>query len=428
MGKLGQMLLKKTIPLMMLLLILFSHSLFAGASHPQQAKTIAEQNNASTDEGIRFSCKPGQLETIESNMETYLASLGVASDLVLIKADRSNGIVVYTLNTLKEDSNTLDLKDRPELQIQDDIVSLPTKNGKEKKVHTASKKEILLALLQHGRLTEFKDTACDVKALTDHVGIRQNIAAWAENIKWVWPDGRPAKWNKKYWKRGTPKPGFPLHEAINDVFINQNQYSIGCYTATKLVMIQGVLDYYRRIKKDPVQQKLLENRLSIDIDKEPLVDIEPGKMWDFEKDFDPQELNHPGKLLKIEYGAAPKNFVPGDWIYFLNTDPITYKKTGYEGSNAIYLGRNKFDDYYNDNDHSYTYQQKMDEVYQWRNGVFSRPRDFAKIKPLAPQDIERLSKTPAEGGILTDIRVFPYFFGYEELPVWGASPAFDIAR
>ncbi|MDO9067681.1 MAG: hypothetical protein Q7W05_04410, partial [Deltaproteobacteria bacterium] len=300
--------------------------------------------------------------------------------------------------------------------------------GKEKKVHTASKKEILLALLQHGRLTEFKDTACDVKALTDHVGIRQNIAAWAENIKWVWPDGRPAKWNKKYWKRGTPKPGFPLHEAINDVFINQNQYSIGCYTATKLVMIQGVLDYYRRIKKDPVQQKLLENRLSIDIDKEPLVDIEPGKMWDFEKDFDPQELNHPGKLLKIEYGAAPKNFVPGDWIYFLNTDPITYKKTGYEGSNAIYLGRNKFDDYYNDNDHSYTYQQKMDEVYQWRNGVFSRPRDFAKIKPLAPQDIERLSKTPAEGGILTDIRVFPYFFGYEELPVWGASPAFDIAR
>lgn len=421
MGKLSQMLFRKTVP-PMLLLILFSNPLFAGASPPQPAKTIAEQNNASTDDGIRFSCKPGQLETIESNMGTYLASLGVAPDWVVKKADRTNGVVVYTMNTPKEDSSTLDLKDRPELHIQDDIVSLPAKHGKKKKVHTVSKKEIVLALLQHGRLTEFKESACDVKALKDHVGIRQNTVAWAENLNWVWPDGGPAKWNNKYWKHGTPKPGFPLHEALSDVFINQNKYSIGCYMASKLVIIQGVLDYYRRIKKDPKQQKLLEKRLSID--KEPLVDIEPGKMWAFETDFDPQELNRPGKLLKIEYGVAPKNHIPGDWVYFLNTDPITYKKTGYEGSNPIYLGRNKFADYFNDHDHSYTYQQKMDEVYQWRNGVFSRSRDFAKIKPLTPQDIERLSKTPAKGGILTDIRVFPYFFGYEELPAWIAPRTF----
>jgi len=67
----------------------------------------------------------------------------------------------------------------------------------------------------------------------------------------------------------------------------------------------------------------------------------------------------------------------------------------------------------------------MDEVYQWRNGVFSRSRDFAKIKPLTPQDMERLSKTPAEGGIQTDIRVSPYFFGYEELPAWGVPLAIE---
>lgn len=416
MGKLSQMLLQKII-FLMLLLILFSNTLFAEASPLQHAKTVAEQYSVSTDEGIRFSCKSGQLETIESNMETYLASLGVTSDLILKRVDRTKGVVVYTLNTHKKDANTLDLKDRPELQIQDGIVSLPTKHGKEKKIHTVSKKEILLALLQHGRLTEFKDGACDVRALKDHVGIRQNIAAWAENLNWVWPNGRPAKWNNKYWKRGTPKPGFSLHEALSDVFLNQNKYSIGCYTASKLVIIQGVLDYYHRIKKDPEQQKLLEHRLSID--KEPLVDIEPGKMWDFEKNFDPHELNRPGKLLKIEYSIAPKNFIPGDWVYFLNTDPVTYKKIGYEGSNPIYLGRSKFADYFNDNDHSYTYQQKVDEVYQWRNGVFSRSRDFAKIKPLTPQDMERLSKSPAEGGILTDMRVFPYFFGYEEMPVRG---------
>jgi hypothetical protein len=139
-------------------------------------------------------------------------------------------------------------------------------------------------------------------------------------------------------------------------------------------------------------------------------------MWNFEADFDPKELTRPGKLLRIQYDIAPNNFIPGDWTYFLNTDPVTYQKTGYEGSNSIYLGRNKFDDYYNDNEHSYTYQQKLEEVFQWRHGVFSRARDFAKIKPLSEQDLARLVETPEQGGIVTDLRVFPYFLGDEELP------------
>lgn len=409
--------LQKLFPLL-LSLTFGGNSHFSVASPPQQDRSVEVSNNVSGDEGVRFTCKPSQLEAIESNMEMHLSALGVSPDLVVKKVDRPKGVIVYTLNTPKDDASTLDLKDRPELNIQDEIVSLPTKHGKGRKVHTVSKKEILLALLQHGRLTEFKDGACDVNALKDHVGIRQNIAAWAEDLNWVWPDGGAAKWNKKYWERGTPKPGFPLHEAISDVFYNQDKYSIGCYTASKLVIIQGVLDYYRRTKKDPKQQKLLENRLSID--KEPLVDIEPGKMWAFEKGFDPQEFNRPGKLLKIVYGVAPENFIPGDWVHFLNTDPVSHKKTGYEGSNPIYLGRNKFADYFNDHDHAYTYQQKVDEVYQWRNGVFSRSRDVAKIKPLTPEGRERLSRTPAEGGLLADMRIFTYFFGYEVLPVWAA--------
>lgn len=405
--------LRRTIPLS-LLLIFYCEPIFAVAGPAQQANTLAEQHSAAMDEGIRFACEPGQLENIESDMEAYLASMGVAPDWVIKRADRSNGVVVYTLNSPKDDHNTLDLTDRAELQIQDDIVSLPARHGKKKKVQTVSKKEILLALLQHGRLTEFKGGACAIGVLKDHVGIRQNIVAWAENLNWVWPDGGSAKWNKKYWKRGTPQPGYPLHEALNDVFINQSEYSMGCYTATKLVVVQGVLDYFRRIKKDKSQQKRLERRLYVN--KEPLVDIEPGRMWDFEQDFDPRKIDRPGKLLRIGYGIAPKNFVPGDWLYFLNTDPVSYQKTGYEGSSTLYLGQNKFADYFNDHHHSYSYRQKLDEVFQWRNGVFSRSRDAAKIKPLSSDDIERLSKPPAEGGLLTGMRVFPYYFGYEELP------------
>ena len=410
------MLLQKIFALLALLLC--GHSVFAEADPSQPAKTLAESYDASAGEGIRFSCEPGQFEAIEPDMEAYIASLKIAPDLVVKKADRENGVAVYTLNTSGEDTSTLDLKDRPELQILDDMVSLPSKRGKKKRIQTVSKKEILLALLQRGRLTEFKGKACNIEALKEHVDIRQNIVAWAENLNWIWPDGEAAEWNRKYWISGTPRPGVLLHDALNDVFINQERYSFGCYTAAKLIVMQGVLDYYRRIKKDRRQLELLVNRLSID--KDPLLNIEPGKMWRFEKDFDPQELNRPGKLLRIRHGIAPRNFIPGDWIYLLNTDPVTYEKTGYEGSNPIYLGRNKFADYFNDHDHSYTYQQKMDEVYQWRNGVFSRSRDAAKIKPLTAEDVERLSRMPAEGGILTSIRVFPYYFGYEELPVLGA--------
>jgi len=185
------------------------------------------------------------------------------------------GTVVYTLNTPQDDVSTLTLKDNPALQIKDEIVTLPAKKWQRKKNSNCFKKRNHAGVAATWAPDRVQARTCDLTALKDHIGIRQNIAAWTENLNWIWPDGSRAQWNKKYWDRGTPKPGFSLHQALNDMFMNQSKYSIGCYTATKLVTIQGVLDYYRRIKKDPVQLKLLEDRLVAD--KEPLVDIEPGK-------------------------------------------------------------------------------------------------------------------------------------------------------
>lgn len=365
-----------------------------------------------SDSGVIFSCEPEKLRRVESGMDAYLSSLEIATDLYVKEA--GSGFLRYTLNTPATDFNTLDFKGRAEFNISDERISLPEGRGRARKISTVSKKEIVLALLQHGRLTEFNDTACNIEAVKDHVGIRQNIVAWSEHLDWVWPNGGYAKWNKKYWTRGTPKAGYPLHEALNDVFINQRRYSIGCYTATKLVVLQGVLDYYRRIKQSPEQLALIEDRLASD----PLASIEPAKMWSAEKEFDPQDMNLPGKLLKIKSGIRPMNFVPGDWVYFLNTDAVSHEKTGYEGSNAIYMGRDRFDDYYNDHRHSYRYFEKLDSVYQWRNGVFSRARDYKKIEPLQPEDIVRLSESPERGGLVKSIRVTPYFFAFEALPVW----------
>ena len=384
------------------------------ASTPPQAAPSTEAY------GVQFSCLPSQLDHVSQDMSRYLQQLGMPADLIQETFDRAQGTVTYSLLGSKEGTSTLSLGLRPELSIQDEVVLLPAKNHKTRRVTTVSKKEVLLALLHPGRLTKFKGKACEVQALIDHVGVRQNTVLWTELLEWGWPEGGPAEWNVRYWRSGTPTPDVPLHEALNDMFFQQGKYKMGCYAASKVVFAQGTLDYYRRVKRDPATARTVERRLLSD--KEPLVDLEPHRMWNFETDFDPLELQRPGKVLRLIDGVAAKNFVPGDWAYFLNTDLRTNQKTGYEGSNAVYLGRNRFDDYYNDNQHYYTYQEKLNEVYQWRNEVFSRRRDFAKIQPLTAQDYERLGATPENGGLVMGFRVAPYLFGYEDLPDLTGQP------
>ncbi len=373
-----------------------------GASILAMACCIA---NAQAD--VLFRC-PAQLDTLQQEVTDYLRILGVHTDHVLQTVDTRFGELTLALTTPQEDTRTLDFHMRPEFSLTTERVLLPTTGGKMRVVNTVSRKEIMLALLQHGRMTTFKDKACSIEALSDHVGVRQNIVAWAERLNWDWPNGGSAKWNRKYWTRGTPNPGVSLHKAVMDVFLHQDKYAMGCYTATKLVIVQGTLDYYSRVKRDLERTRRVEEALLADGD--PLVGVEPGSMWSFEKDFDTHEMEQKGKLLKIYSSIASGNFVPGDWSYILNTDPASEQKTGYEGSNAIYLGRNRFDDYYNDNNHSYTYEQKLDEVYQWRNGVFSRQRDAKKIKPLTAEEQALLGNTPDDGGLELDIRVAPRYF------------------
>ena len=360
---------------------------------------------ASVSAELVFRC-PGTVEQLHMEMGDYLLRLEIPSTLVKFRMDSNS--MTAALTTPVEDELTLDFILRPEFSLTTETVQLPTGGGKFRPVITVSRKEILLALLQHGRRIEFSGQHCSIAALEDHVGIRQNIVAWAESLSWIWPDGEAARWNRKYWKRGTPRKGVPVHVAVMDVFLHQKKYAIGCYTATKLIYVQGLLDFYRRVKPDAANTSRLERILMAD--GEPLVDIEPGRMWSFEKGFDPSGMAQPGKLLDLQSPIASGNFVPGDWGYLLNTDARTYEKTGYEGSNAIYLGRNQFDDYYNEHRHRYTYQEKLEEVYQWRNDVFNRTRDEMKIQPLTLADRHQLGSTPSAGGLQMDFRAIPRQF------------------
>jgi hypothetical protein len=366
------------------------------------------------DATVVFDCPTTDLDGLSKSLTQYFQSLGVSPDGYSEHLDAPQGKLKFSLADPLHGTDTLSLIHQVGLDLREELIQMPREGSKPRTVVSVSKKEILLALLQNGRNTHFSGPACTRQALEDHIGVRQNIVAWSEAIEFRWPNGGSAHWNNKYWDHGNLKPHRTLHSAINDVFMHPQLYAIGCYTATKLIVIQGVLDYYRRIKMDMATSDAVEKRLLLDGD--PLVSIEPGAAWYFEKDSTPMDLRRVGKLVFLSSDIAPDNFVPGDWAYFLNTDPVTYEKTGYEGSNAIYLGRGKFDDYYNDNNHNYTYKDKLQEVYQWRHKVFSRERDVAKIHPLSAAEIQKLGKTPDHGGLELDYRLSPYYFGFAELP------------
>lgn len=365
-------------------------------------------------EGIQFVCGPAMSQAITIGMQRYLDELAIPSALYRISTDPVSGALTYTLATPDSDYNTLDLHARPGFHVGEEMVQLPQLNRPAIQVRTVSRKEIALALMQHGRLTTFSGAACDIQALKDQIELRQTIVAWTEHLHWTWPDGGEARWNERYWHEGTPLRHTPLHTALLDAFTTQRPYAIGCYTAIKMVVLQGITDYYRRVRANDQLFKSVLQRIWQNGD--PLVHVEPGDMWSFEEDFDPSEKDRPGKLVKIHYNVAPRNFVPGDWAYFVNTDDRTHHKTGYEGSNALYLGQGRFDDFYDDHNHAYSYEEKLNEVYQWRHGVFSRSRDAAKIQPLGPDDYLRLGLRPVHGGLVKGYRAVPYLFGYETLP------------
>jgi len=263
------------------------------------------------EQGVVFECDTNILKSIQSDMEIYLNDLKINSEWYKIKLNEKQKILTYTLTTFENDFDTISLSKRKLYNISNDSIIIPDVNNTLQTISTVSKKEIVLALFQHGRMTKFKDKNCSIKSFKDHVGIRQNTVVWSQKLEWVWPDGNYAFWNDLYWKDGTPLSNVKMTDAFMDVFLNQKKYSMGCYTAAKLIMVQGVLDYYNRVTSDKTKLASVIRRLMYG-DNDPLVNIEPPRMWSFEEDFDSSKYDINGKILTINDQVSPLNFVPGD--------------------------------------------------------------------------------------------------------------------
>lgn len=141
-------------------------------------------------DGVLFSCKKEEINTIKNEMDKYIYDLKIDKSLIIVNESKDGLTLGFQLKTPENDTNTLDFKKRKEFKIVDDTVKLPTnKKGKFKSLKVVSKKEIVLSLFQHGRLTLINDDKCSIQVFKDHVGIRQNIAAWTEKINWNFPNG-----------------------------------------------------------------------------------------------------------------------------------------------------------------------------------------------------------------------------------------------
>ena len=183
------------------------------------------------------------------------------------------------------------------------------------------------------------------------------------------------------------------------------------------------MDYYKNIKKDPTLLKEIEERLNSNGD--PVSGIDPDFDVDNNTRFENGEslgeasrVTGTGKVVDGLFKVSPNNFVPGDWAYFLNTDRKSYDIRGYEGSNSIYLGRDKFDDYYYEHGGSYSKQEKLEEIYNWRfldPKTESYPPGFTP-PPLTENQRKDLNRYPHEGGVVENYRWVPFFFGADPLP------------
>lgn len=238
-----------------------------------------------------------------------------------------------------------------------------------------------------------------------HMQQRQSTVLWAQRIGWRWPDGEDSRWNNALWDKGTPRSRALTYKAYLDALVNPQKYAVGCYTAAKLTLGLGLLDHAYRLHPNPTLQR--RTLAALWLNQDPLVGIEPSSIWSFEPSYDSAAPVLPGKTHAAQWVDHPRHMIPGDWMYVFNTDPVTYAKTGYEGSNAIYLGGGRFSDYYNDHGYSYAFEEKLDDVYQWRNQVFSRQRHFDRAQVLSKAQLAALERTPAKGGLLLDWRVGP---------------------
>jgi len=91
---------------------------------------------AAAEGSIRFNCPPASRQTIQADMDAYLAGRGIAPSLFVSEWEQPARSLLYTLRTGPGDGDTLTLRQRRELAITEEVVTLPAPRGKSRQLRT----------------------------------------------------------------------------------------------------------------------------------------------------------------------------------------------------------------------------------------------------------------------------------------------------
>lgn len=352
-----------------------------------------------TDGGILFSnCPTDAKEALLRELPSYFSENGI--DKSWYSLDSLSGGLNVALNTPKHDTGTLDLCEREKYGIVSLSETYKGESGNVR-IRIPSKKEILLAMMQHGRTSEFENAFCSVAALNEHIEIRQNTVRWGKTAEWEFAEYRKVVKNTKLWNESvldwTVKPGTKAEDAVLDMFLGDDNYKLGCTKAVDAIEAQGPIDHFMRKCQTPIKVAAMRRLMG----NEPVNDVED-------------------KYLKKVHGVDPRNWIPGDWGWIRNTHEKSSDMKGFEGSNIVYGGCGGFIGYYKNNPASRPLESKVARVYNWR---FLAPGEEESNREVSSELLETLVKDPSENGLLRHVRLFPKnFFPELQGPSQNSAP------
>jgi hypothetical protein len=375
--------------------LLAEPNLHTPAEQEEKSKvTRPSTENGSSLSGIQFNCREEENKKLTESFKKLFEEYDwIAVGLVTTHLSKEGTQLNLRLHTTPTDTSTIDLFSRPEFKIQPDQDKFADRLGKQQNYEVASEKEIIASMLQNGRLFEFNKSYCQFEKFMEHVQMRKNIIRWGVRAMWKFPEEGPTKINPKFWNSDwTLKTGVKSSEAIADAFVGDFNYEIGCTKACQKIMAQGILDYFKHVKKD---QEMSDHLDRITAPK-PLDTIEMKVNGSSRK-----EMVQEGALVDRHFAVPSDNWVPGDWGWIKNTDEKSAEENGYEGCNIVYIGRGKFVVYY-ESDPDRTLDEALVRVYQWREN--------SKENPIDSDLVRQVRKDPRDGGLLRDVRDFPKNF------------------
>ncbi len=271
-------------------------------------------------------------------------------------------------NLVGATGNTLDLRDRFNLGAND------------------LEKEIVLGMLERGRTFEFGSFT----EFRDSIKIRMAIVENATKDVFDFGTVEDAKRNPKFWiERSNPdkpsrkffcvKDDVAPSAAIRDAFkpSDDKSYALSCRRALELLMVKGYLDVYSK---------------------------DQGAIARFDKLFGHGEpaKDFYDRFLVYEDPVAHGNIAPGDWVRFINPDfsvRANGENSGMEGSNTIYLGGDRFADYYGGQPR--TFDDNLFRVYEWNHKGANRTSDLIqRLREQLDDRFETSRKTMKTAGQL----------------------------